>query len=118
MKPVTKKPLPTETQPAHPVQPKPLPSPHSGWTFLSNHAHVLVCIARNPRIRLREVAVLVGITERGVQKIVSELADAGVIERTREGRRSRYTVRRDEPLRHPIEARCSVGDLLDATAHL
>jgi hypothetical protein len=82
------------------------------WTFLSNHAHVLVCLARDPSLRLRDVAEVVGITERAVQKIVSDLEAGGVLSRRREGRRNRYTIRADIPLRHPIEAHCRVGDLL------
>jgi DNA-binding transcriptional ArsR family regulator len=82
------------------------------WTFLSNHGHVLVCLARDPEARLRDVAVAVGITERAVQKIVSDLEDAGVVERVREGRRNRYRLFLDQPLRHPIEAHRSIGALL------
>ena len=63
-------------------------SPARHWTFLSNHAHVLVCLAQDPDARLRDVALSVGITERAVQKIVSDLAAAGVIERERAGRRN------------------------------
>ena len=90
------------------------------WTFLSNHGHVLVCLARDPEARLRDVALAVGITERAVQKIVSDLEDAGVVERVREGRRNRYRLFLDEPLRHPIEAhrtiRALLGMVLDQAA--
>ncbi|KPJ82659.1 MAG: hypothetical protein AMJ58_00405 [Gammaproteobacteria bacterium SG8_30] len=82
------------------------------WTFLSNHGHVLVCLARDPEARLRDVALAVGITERAVQKIVSDLEEAGVVERVREGRRNRYRLFLDRPLRHPIEAHRTVGSLL------
>jgi len=82
------------------------------WTFLSNHGHVLVCLARDPDARLRDVALAVGITERAVQKIVSDLEEAGVVERVREGRRNRYRLFLDRPLRHPIEAHRSIGALL------
>lgn len=85
--------------------------PHH-WTFLTNHAHVLVLIEADPEIKLRDVAVRVGITERAVQRIVADLEAAGVLERTREGRRNRYTVYPKQPLRHPIEAHRTVGDLL------
>jgi predicted transcriptional regulator len=85
--------------------------PHT-WTFLTNHSHVLICLARDPAMRLRDVAEQVGITERAVQSIVSDLEEAGVITRTREGRRNRYTVHGDEPLRHPVESHCNVRDLL------
>ena len=82
------------------------------WTFLSNHGHVLVCLARDPEARLRDVALAVGITERAVQKIVSDLEDAGVVERVREGRRNRYRLFLERPLRHPIESHRSIGSLL------
>lgn len=83
------------------------------WTFLSNHAHVLTLIARNPQILLREVAGLVGITERAVQRIVADLEEEGCLERERIGRRNRYRILPDGPLRHPVEAHCTVADLLD-----
>ena len=83
------------------------------WTFLSNHGHVLVCLAVNSNARLRDIAVQVGITERAVQRIVSDLEEAGIITRIREGRRNRYVVHPDSPLRHPLEAHQSVGDLLN-----
>lgn len=90
------------------------PDPHpAGWTFLSNHAHVLLCLAEEPQPPLRDVARLVGITERSVQRIVSDLEEAGYLVREREGRRNRYEVRRALPLRHPIEQHRRVGDLID-----
>jgi predicted transcriptional regulator len=73
---------------------------------------VLFCLAAEPDARLRDVAQQVGITERAVQHIVSDLAAAGVVERTREGRRNRYTVHPEAPLRHPVEAHRRVGDLM------
>jgi DNA-binding IscR family transcriptional regulator len=79
---------------------------------MSNHAHVLVCIAADPESRLRDVASRVGITERAVQKIVSELEDAGALTRLREGRRNSYVVHPECPLRHPIEEHKTVGTLL------
>lgn len=82
------------------------------WTFLSNHAHVLVCLASDPGARLRDVAVQVGITERAVQKIVSDLESAGVLTRERDGRRNRYHMALDRPLRHPVERHRSIGALL------
>ena len=82
------------------------------WTFLSNHAHVLLCIASDPAVRLRDVAERVGITERAVQKIVSELEDGGALTRIREGRRNSYVIHADCPLRHPIEDHQTVGKLL------
>lgn len=87
------------------------PEPVS-WTFLTNHAHVLLCLARTPDARMREVADEVGITERAVQRIVSELEEAGYVQRTKEGRRNTYSVRADLPLRHPIESHRTVAALL------
>lgn len=85
----------------------------SGWTFLTNHSHVLFCLASEPTIRLRDVADAVGITERAVQRIVSELEAAGYITRTRTGRRNQYSIHADKPLRHPVEHHCSVEELLE-----
>lgn len=82
------------------------------WTFLTNHAHVLLCIARDPDVRMRDVAELVGITERAVQRIVAELEEAGYVERIRNGRRNRYEVRSNLPLRHPIERHERVASLI------
>ena len=88
-----------------------------GWTFLTNHSHVLVCLARDPHARLRDVAARVGITERAVQAIVADLEAGGALTRTRDGRRNRYRIDRAAPLRHPVEAGRTVGALLDlATA--
>jgi predicted transcriptional regulator len=86
--------------------------PEASWTFLTNHAHVLLCIAKRPEVRMRDVADLVGITERAVQRIVSDLADAGYVERIRQGRRNHYVVRGDLPLRHPIEMHEKVSSLI------
>jgi MarR family len=82
------------------------------WTFLTNHAHVLVCIAEEPDIRGREVAERVGISERAAQSIIAGLVADGYVTRRREGRRNRYTVHERSPLRHPIESDHTVGDLL------
>ncbi|WP_163780451.1 helix-turn-helix transcriptional regulator [Myxococcus vastator] len=82
------------------------------WTFLTNHAHVLLCIAADPEVRLRDVASRVGITERAVQRIVSDLEEGGYLQREREGRRNHYTVRADLPLRHPVERHRSVASLI------
>ncbi len=87
-------------------------SPSRSWTFLSNHAHVLVCLALDPDARLRDVALSVGITERAVQKIVSDLEEAGVIVRERTGRRNSYRLDLDAPLRHALESHRTVGTLL------
>ena len=83
-----------------------------GWTFLSNHAHVLLLIAKEPEIRLRDVATQVGITERAVQRIVADLEAGSYIERERVGRRNRYKVHRELPLRHPIEAHRKISSLI------
>jgi DNA-binding MarR family transcriptional regulator len=88
--------------------------PHSnGWTFLTNHAHVLFCIAQDPEVRLRDVAVRVGITERAVQRIVTDLEDEGYLAVSKEGRRNRYQVQYDQPLRHPIERHRPVQVLIE-----
>ncbi len=83
------------------------------WTYLTNHSHVLICLAEDPTTRLRDVAQRIGITERAVQMIVTDLENAGVLIRHREGRRNRYEILPDKPLRHPVEAHRSVRDLLD-----
>lgn len=87
-------------------------TPHAAWTFLTNHSHVLLCLAAEPELALREVAQRVGITERSVHRIVGELEAAGCLERSREGRRNRYAIRRSVALRHPIESHRRVGDLI------
>lgn len=79
-------------------------SSRPAWTFLTNHAHVLVCIAQNPDVRLAEIAQLVGITERATHRIVHDLIDAGFVTATKVGRRNRYTIDVDRPLRHPVES--------------
>lgn len=86
------------------------------WTFLTNHTHVLFCIVSDPEVRMRDVAIAVGVTERAVQRIVSELEKAGYLVRTREGRRNHYEVRAKLPLRHAIEQHCHVDDLLTVLA--
>jgi len=88
------------------------PSNAPGWTFLTNHAQVLVCIARDPGIRLRDIGERIGITERAAHRIVVELADAGYITRERNGRRNHYTVNTHFPLPDPIAREQNVGELL------
>lgn len=85
----------------------------NGWTFLTNHAHVLVCIAADPDVLLREVARRVEITERAAQRIVAELEAAGYLSHERVGRRNRYQVNPDLPLRHPLEEHLEIGTLLN-----
>lgn len=82
------------------------------WTFLTNHAHVLITLHRNPELRQRDIAYAVGITVGAVQKILHELEEAGFVTRERVGRRNRYEVNSDIPLRHPLENDHSVSDLL------
>ena len=89
------------------------PKVNSHWTFVSNHGYVLACLARDPDVRLRDVALMVGITERAVQKIVADLEAAGILKRLREGRRNRYELFRDRPLRHSLGSHQTVGALLD-----
>lgn len=85
----------------------------AGWHFLTNHAHVMLCISEDPDITVRDLALQVGITERAVMRIIGDLDEAGVLERTREGRRNHYTIHPDLKLRHPVEAHCTVGDLVE-----
>ncbi|WP_018251424.1 helix-turn-helix transcriptional regulator [Salinispora mooreana] len=84
-----------------------------GWTFLTNHAHVLLAIAREPTTRLRDVATAVGITERAAQAIVADLEAAGYLHRERVGRRNAYTVNPAGRFRHPAEADHRIGELID-----
>ena len=79
------------------------------WTFLSNHAHVFICIAQEPEIRLRDVALRVGITERAVQRIVADLEEAGFLSRSKSGRRNCYELHADRHFRHPVVAHREVS---------
>jgi len=83
-----------------------------GWTFLTNHAHVLLTISRDPQITMRNVAVAVGITERATQKIVADLVAAGYLAKTRTGRRNSYIVATGRPFRHPLTAGHDLDELL------
>jgi hypothetical protein len=90
-----------------------VPAPESpNWSFLTNHAQVLLCIAHDPGIRLREIGDTVGITERAAHRIVSELASAGYVSRERHGRRNRYTIQSHLPLPDPLASEQKLGDLL------
>lgn len=83
------------------------------WTFVTNHTRVLVRIAQQPDVRARELATVVGITERAAQRIVADLVEAGYINRRRVGRRNHYTVNRDRPMRRDSEREHEIGKLLD-----
>jgi DNA-binding transcriptional ArsR family regulator len=82
------------------------------WRFVTNHAHVLQCISADPTIRLRDIAATVGLTERTVAQIVSDLEHAGYLTKTRDGRRNQYEVHAELPLRHPRHRHHTVGDLI------
>src|SRR3954453_11314329 len=83
------------------------------WSFLTNHAQVLVCIAQDPGVRLREIGEKIGITERAAHRIVSDLASAGYIARERRARRNRYTIEPGLPVPDPLARARSIGELLD-----
>ena len=83
------------------------------WRFVTNHTQVLLCIARDPDTRLRDIAESVGITERAVQRIVADLIEGGFLTRERVGRRSRYTLNREGKMRHPAQFGHEVGEMLD-----
>lgn len=82
------------------------------WTFLTNHAQVLLCIAQNRRSTAKEIAETVGITERAVQRLLDDLEEAGYISRTREGRRNVYAIHAERPMRHPAQQGRAIQDLL------
>ncbi|MBC7291158.1 MAG: helix-turn-helix transcriptional regulator [Actinotalea sp.] len=86
--------------------------PTRAWTFLTNHARVLIAVARDPQARVRDLSALVGITERATQGILADLEEAGFVTRTRVGRRNEYSVHPDVQFRHPREAGHDVGELL------
>lgn len=84
----------------------------TSWTFLSHHAQVFLCIARDPDVKLREIATAVGITERAVQAIVNDLVAEGYVGRTRVGRRNHYSLHPDVPMRHRLQGDLDAGTLL------
>lgn len=88
----------------------------AGVAFLSHHAHVVICIARDPAIRLRDMATAIGITERAVIKILADLERTGVLSRDRQGRRNRYTLHAERPLGHPLEGSATLAELVRLTA--
>ncbi|WP_250003571.1 MarR family winged helix-turn-helix transcriptional regulator [Actinoplanes sp. M2I2] len=95
------------------AQPATTPATVRAWTFLTNHAHVLLAIAREPTARLRDVAASIGITERAAQAIVADLEAAGYLHRERVGRRNEYTINTAGRFRHPAEADHRIGELID-----
>jgi predicted transcriptional regulator len=88
-----------------------------GWTFVTNHFLVLLCIAEDPGIRMIDVAARVGITERAVQGIVADLVETGYLTKTRDGRRNHYEIDAEMPLRHLETAHRHLGELLDLLTH-
>ncbi len=90
-----------------------LPMSTRGWTFLSNHAHLLLAVRQDPSARVRDLADRVGITERAAQHILNDLVEGGYVLRTKTGRRNTYTLSTGMPFRHPLEAAQSVDGLLD-----
>ena len=82
------------------------------WRFLSNHTQVLLCIERDPDVRFRDIAQMVGITERAAQRIVADLIDSGYVESDRIGRRNHYRVNTDIAMRHPAQEGHDIGELL------
>jgi len=84
----------------------------SNWTFLSNYSHVLLCLAQDNTMIMREIALKVGITERAVQQIIADLAESGYIDRIKVGRSNRYIIHMDRHLRHPIEGKCLIRNLI------
>jgi DNA-binding MarR family transcriptional regulator len=92
--------------------------PHArSWTFLTNHAHVLLAVAATPDLRLKDIAARVDITERTAMQIVADLEQVGCIERRKQGRRNHYVIKAQHPLRHPLEEHHQISDLIDALSH-
>ncbi len=85
----------------------------SGWTFLTNHAHVLICLAETPSLRVRDIAEKVGITERAVQHIIADLDQSGYLDRVKNGRRNLYQIFSEKNLRHPIESHKDIAGLIN-----
>jgi DNA-binding transcriptional ArsR family regulator len=83
------------------------------WSFLTNHARVLLCIARDPGIRLRDIAATLGITERTAFGVVADLTEAGYVIKERDGRRNRYEVQHHLPLAEPTSEERTIGDVLE-----
>ena len=83
------------------------------WSFLTNHARALLCLAHDPGVRVREIAALVGVTERSAHGIISDLVDAGYVVKDKDGRRNRYRIQEHVPLRDPITQDRTIGEMLD-----
>ena len=96
-----------------PAAAPPVPATRS-WTFLTNHGHVILCLAQGQSMTARELSVLIGITERSVQTILADLIADGYVTKSKVGRRNSYTVNRNGRMRHPVEAAHTVGELIDA----
>ena len=89
------------------------PDGNKSWRFLSNHTQVLLCIQRDPNVRYRDIAEMVGITERAAQRIVADLIESGYVERERAGRRNHYSINTDIAMRHPAQRSYEIGELLE-----
>ncbi len=83
------------------------------WSFLTNHARALLCIAHDPGVRLRDIAAVVGVTERSAQGMVTDLVAAGYVVKAKDGRRNRYGIQEHLPLRDPISQEPTIGEILD-----
>lgn len=88
------------------------PKKNIGWTFLTNHAHVLLWLAKSPGLRIRELAMAIGITERSIQRILADFAEEGYLSTLRQGRANTHVVDTIKPLEHPIESHRKTGDLI------
>lgn len=86
------------------------------WVFVTSHAVVLLEVARNPDVTVREIAEHAGLTERQAHRVLSDLAEEGYLTRTRVGRRNRYRVNEERPMRHPAVSTRRIGELLDVLA--
>ena len=82
------------------------------WSFLTNHSHVIVCLTKDPEMRVRDLALQIGITERAVIRILGDLEQEGVIERIKKGRRNHYVLHLEQHLQHPLENHSTIGDLI------
>ena len=91
---------------------KKIPPTKTEWTFLSNHTHILLCLFRDPELRIRDLALNVGITERAVLRIIEELEKAGILKKKKIGRRNQYFIDGSVPLRHPLESHKNISELL------